>query len=77
MNNTRRKALAVIHNELEDLAERLEEIIAEEQEALDNIPESFQGSDRYQSAEEAISNLEEALDNLGSAYEQIEEIINA
>ena len=77
MNKARRKALGEIYDALALLAERLEELIDEENETLGNIPESLQGSDRYQSAEEAVSNLEEALNNLRSAYEYIEEGITA
>lgn len=77
MNKVRKKALGEIYDTLALLAERLEELIDEENEALGNVPESLQGSDRYQSAEEAVSNLEEALDSLGSAYDYIEEAINS
>ena len=77
MNKARRKDLGEIYNALARLAECLEELIDEENEALGNIPESLQATDRYQSTEEAVGNLEEALDNLGSAYDLIEEAINS
>ena len=64
MNKARRKALGEIYDALALLAERLEELFDEENEAFSNIPENLQGSDRYQSAEEAVSNLEEALESL-------------
>ena len=77
MNKARREALDEIYDTLALLAERLEELIDEENEILDYIPENLQGSARYRSAKEAVSNLKEALDNLGSAYDLIEEAITA
>ena len=44
----------------------------EEQEYMDNMPENFQCSERYEKAEEAVASLEEALDSLDSAMEAID-----
>ena len=77
MNKARRKALGEIYDALALLAERLEELIDEENEALGNVPESLQGSNRYQSAEEAVNNLEIALEILVTVYEYIVDAIEA
>ena len=77
MNNARRKALGEIYDALALLAERLKELIDEENEALGNVPESLRGSDRYQSAEEAVNNLEIALEILVTVYEYIVDAIEA
>ena len=77
MNKARKKALGEIHDALALLAERLKELIDEENEALGNVPESLQGSDRYQSAEEAVNNLEIALEILVTVYEYIVDAIEA
>lgn len=62
MNKARRK-------KLEEAFNLIFEAVEEEQEAFDNLPESFQYSDKGQVMEENIGRLEEAKD-------AIEEIIN-
>lgn len=68
MNKVRRTRLASIKDKIEELQELLQDIIDEEQEAMDNMPESLQGSERYEA-------MEEALENLGFAADNIEEVI--
>lgn len=46
----------------------------EEQDAFDNLPESFQYSERGEQMEEYISDIEEAFDNLEEAEGLISEI---
>ena len=75
MNKARRKKLDAILEEIETIKDLLEEVKYEEQEAVDNMPESLQGSERYEAMVEAISSLEEALENLGYAADNIEEAI--
>lgn len=43
----------------------LEDILSEEEDARDNIPESLQDSDRYQVCEESCDLLEQAIEELG------------
>ena len=40
----------------------LQDLLEEEQEAMDNIPENLQDGDRYMVAEESVGSLEEAID---------------
>lgn len=60
MNNTRRKAIQNIIDKLDDLMQEIEALQEEEQEALDNMPESLQESERGQAMQEAVENLEYA-----------------
>lgn len=69
MNNIRRKRIESLMEKLEDLKSDLDLIMADEQEARDNIPENMQESERYQRAEEACDNLE-------YAYGGLEEVID-
>jgi hypothetical protein len=62
MNNKRRARLHKINDELENL-------IYEEQEAFDNMPEGIQESERGTISEEAVNYMEDAKS-------AIEEIIN-
>lgn len=73
MNAIRRKTLKAIIKQLEELdslkqsiQEQLQEVIDEEQEAFDNMPESLQYSDRGEQMEEYIGIMEEAVSNLES-----------
>lgn len=79
MNNQRRKAIATAL-ELLDAARiaseaaraAIEEIRDEEQEAFDNMPESFQSGDKGDVAQEAINALESAESNLdGFDFESV------
>jgi len=71
MNNQRRKDIQEIIQKMSTLSDMVEEIKEaveaardEEQEYLDNMPESLQVSDRGIAAEEAIDSLGEAWDVL-------------
>ena len=69
MNKKRRKFIDSVIlkiNNLQDIIEELqqdiEDIAADEQDYLDNIPENLQGSERYEAGENAVENLEAAID---------------
>ena len=73
MNNKRRKEISKIVSILEDVRDRLSEVVDEEQIAFDNMPESIQGSDRGCESEEAIGYLSDALDSVESALDYLDE----
>lgn len=75
MNKTRRRALREIADKLDELKEALDGHRSDEQDYIDNIPESLQGSDRASAAEEAVSNLEDAYSSLDDALSSIEAAI--
>lgn len=72
MNNKRRKEISKIVSALEDVRDRLSEVVDEEQSAFDNMPESIQGSDRGCESEEAIDSMNDALDSIESAIEYLD-----
>lgn len=72
MNNIRRKQLKSILEEIEEIKSRLEDVLADEEEAFDNIPENLQGTERYERAEEVVEYLTDAVDNLDEATSSIE-----
>ena len=81
MNNTRRKAikevmkkLGAIQEDFNLIKEELEAIKDEEEEAMYNMPESLQYTDRYYAMEEAANNLTEAFDIM--EYLDFEELFN-
>ena len=82
MNNARRKEIDKVASlrerreslaeEIADAKEALEGIRDDEQEYVDNMPESLQQGEKGEAAQEAISQLEEAIEALG----EIEDIVD-
>ena len=64
MNNKRRKEIANTIRQIENV---VSSILADEEEAFDNMPESLQGSERGDISQEAQGNLSSAIDALEEA----------
>lgn len=92
MNNTRRRAIRKVMKELKSNApnwdfiqSELSALLDEEQDALDNIPESLQDTDRYAIGEESVDYLEAAVaaaevdpdDDPEVIQDAVEEILDA
>lgn len=75
MNSIRRKKLNRVIYELGRSAEEISNIIDEEQDCLDNIPENLQTSEQYENMESFIDLLEDGVSSLESAIEKIEEVV--
>lgn len=71
MNKQRRKEIKKAISELKDLVEN---ILAEEQDAYENMPEGIQASENGMNSEEAQENLEAACEALEEAICCLEEI---
>lgn len=76
MNKQRRTRIEEIIATLDGIYEVLNDLECEEQQALDNMPESFQESERGERMQEIIdylsdaaSSIEEAEESLNSAIE--------
>ena len=84
MNNTRRKALKSVLKTLEQAnelimqaVENLENVLDEEEEAFDNMPESFQESERGETMQECIDNLGTVLDTVQEwDFEEITDLLD-
>lgn len=74
MNKKRRRQIEKIRELLTDCREELNDVISEEEECLENIPESLQGSERYGESEEFLDLMNDALSNIESAVDSLEEI---
>lgn len=72
MNKSRRARLNSIINTLNELRSDLETIHDEEDEAMSNMPESLQESDRYCAMEEACDNMSDAMDAMDEALDALE-----
>lgn len=75
MNNTRRKAIKKVIINLSTLKSQLEDILYEEQDCYDNMPENLLCSERAETSEEAIDALNDANDSLEEIIDRLEEII--
>lgn len=73
MNNARRKQIDAIISKMEESKSELENLLEEEQEAYDNMPDSLQDSERGEKAQEAISNLEDAISGIDDVLVNLEE----
>ena len=73
MNYDRRMELKAIYSELNTLKKRLEEIKDEEEDAYNNMPESFQNSIKGDYMADRIDNMETALDAVKDALIEIQE----
>lgn len=83
MNNTRRKMIASIivnlrkfsdYGLIEDIKNEIEDILWDEEDAYNNMPENLQYSIRGENSIDAINSLQEAIDTLERAVNILEEI---
>jgi vacuolar-type H+-ATPase subunit E/Vma4 len=71
MNKSKRDKLAKVRDLLNQASNIVSEVLDDEQDCLDNMPENLQFSDRYERMEAAISNLEDGLNSIESAENYI------
>lgn len=76
MNNLRRKKIKVEIDSINICIGKLENILSEEEEYLDSVPENLQSSERYEENCESYDNFEDLLDDLSSTIQELEEIYN-
>lgn len=75
MNKSRRKHLEKLTETIEEAKEALDVLLEEEQEYYDNMPESFQDSEKGESSYDAIDSMNSALSSLEDAVDYIREAI--
>lgn len=71
MNAKRRKRIALAADTIEIEIDLLREILDQEQEAYDNLPEGLQASSRGEAIQEIIDRLEQAIDSFDSAIDEL------
>jgi archaellum component FlaC len=59
MNNIRRNKLSALATKLEEIAEEINNIKCEEEEAYDNLPDGIKDSDKGQEMNSNVNRLEE------------------
>lgn len=73
MNNKRRSRIDRAIDYLEPSLNIIRDILLEEQDAYDNLPENLQDSEKGSTMEDCIQNLEDALDSIEEAISYLEE----
>lgn len=73
MNNQRRKRLKEVIDLINQANSIIEEVKDEEEEALNNLPENLQDTERAESMQECIDQLEEIYDDLTDRSTELEE----
>jgi len=74
MNNDRRKKIAQLVVDLENLRQGIESLRDEEQEYYDNMPEGLQAGSKGEAAESAVGALEYAMEDIESACSNLQDI---
>ena len=72
MNKVRRKELQEVIEQINIAKELLENIMCDEEEYRDNMPENLQSSEKYEKADAACDAMQEAINELEEAVSYIE-----
>lgn len=72
MNMTRRKRIKSVIQTIQTCVDVIDRIRDEEDDAVNNLPENLQDSERYSAMEDAVAYLEEAEASLEEAVENLE-----
>ena len=77
MNKVRRQKIgdAVLH--IQSAERILSSVMDDEQDAMDNMPENLQESERYSTMEDAVDCLDDVISTLDETIESLNEIINS
>jgi len=77
MNKDRRERLTkLVLQKLEDARGDLQAILEEEQDAYDNLPESFQNGEKGIVMQEGIDDMATVIDEIDGAVISVEDIVN-
>lgn len=74
MNKVRRKRIIDLVSRMAMERDILEDILSEETDYHDNIPDNLQGSERAEESEDCIDLLENVLEQLNEVIDGLEEI---
>lgn len=74
MNAARRRQIAQIVEALNGIADTLLDVRAEEQVALENMPENLQASAQGQTMDQTIDTLQDICDRITEAATELQEV---
>ena len=76
MNNQRRKAIQKVMDGLQELNNMVEELLADEQDAFESMPEGLQNSERGEASKYAAENLESAMISIEASIEELQSALD-
>ena len=76
MNRQRRNMLNIAITELESAQDIISDVCEDESDALGNMPENLESSDKYQKIEECVDCLENAASSISDALDNLREAIS-
>ena len=76
MNDKRRKRLTSALDLLRRSESIIDDVLEEERDSMNNMPENLQTSDRFVAMENAVDHLEDAIQNVHDAAQCVESAIN-
>ena len=71
MNKQRRSKLTEAIGHIDSALQIISDVRDDEQDALDNMPENLQSSDRYSEIENAVDTMDEAIDELENISDRL------
>ena len=75
MNKKRRQEIKKNIESLEAIKNNLENILADEEDYFDNMPENLQGSIRGEDSENAIDVLNDTIDTISECIDDLNNIV--
>jgi len=75
MNNTRRRQIRKVAEQIKSQIEELQTLQEEEEQYFDNMPENLQYSERGEKAEQDAYELQNIIDEIQSQLEELETVI--
>lgn len=75
MNNRKRDRLKTAMKMLEEASNIIDAVREEEEEALENLPENLQDSERYESMENNVERLQDSIESIEQLVESIGETL--
>lgn len=75
MNKQRRKQIADITEQLREIWSSLDDVMNEENDALERLMEYFPESDKAEDMSEKVNTMAEALDDLDDVFNKLEELL--
>ena len=74
MNKIRRKKIDKIQDEILELVSKLQDILYEEEDCFENMPENLQGSERGEISQNAIDIMSNTIENIETAANELSDI---
>lgn len=75
MNKKRRSQIKEVYAVIKDMRHQLEELLNEETDGYNNMPENLQGTEKGEESEEAQDNMSDAIECLDEALESLDEVV--